>query len=119
MKKLHSIFLILLLSLTIGGQAKAADGAKVFKRCMACHTLDGKNKIGPSLLGVVGSEAGKVEGFKYSKAMKDSGLVWDEENLDKYLANPRTFIPKNKMVFAGLKKEEERKAVIDYIASFK
>ncbi len=94
MKNLQLIFAIILLSFTISSQAKAADGAKVFKRCMACHTLDGKNKIGPSLKGVVGSEAGKVEGFKYSKAMKESGIVWDEENLDKYLANPRTFIPK-------------------------
>ncbi|MCH9852846.1 MAG: cytochrome c family protein [Alphaproteobacteria bacterium] len=119
MKNLQLMFLILLLSFTISGQARALDGAKVFKRCMACHTVDGKNKIGPSLLGVVGRAAGTVKGFKYSKAMKESGIVWTEENLDQYLTNSRTFIPKNKMVFAGLKKAEERKAVIDYIASFK
>ncbi len=96
----------------------AADGAKIFKRCKACHTLEGKNKIGPYVNGVVGREAAAVKGFKYSRAMKDSGLVWTEENLDKYLANPRKFIPKNKMAFAGLRKEEERKAVIDYMAGF-
>lgn len=94
----------------------AAAGKKVFNKCRACHSIEpGKNKIGPSLSGVVGREAGTVEGFKYSKAMKSSGVVWDEESLDAYLADPRGYIPKNKMAFAGLRKEDDREDVIAYL----
>lgn len=91
-------------------------GAKVFVKCKACHTVEeGKNRVGPSLHGVVGREAGSVEGFKYSKAMQEADVVWTIENLHKYLENPKEFIPGNKMVFAGLKKEEDRADVIAYL----
>ena len=96
------------------GNAKA--GKKVYNKCKACHALEaGKNKIGPSLHGVIGRTAASVEGFKYSKAMKESGVVWNEENLDAYLAKPKTFMPGNKMVFVGLKKEKQRADVIAYL----
>lgn len=96
----------------------AAAGKKVFNKCKVCHSLEaGENKIGPSLAGVVGRAAGTVEGFKYSDAMKEAGLTWDEETLDKYLADPKGFIPGNKMAFAGLKKEADRENVIAYIES--
>lgn len=97
--------------------AYAASGDKVFKKCKACHGFD-KNKIGPNLSGIVGRKAGTVEKFKYSKAMKaasDDGLVWSEENLDKFLKKPKTFMKKTKMAFAGLKKDDDRKAVIEYL----
>ncbi len=94
------------------------DGKKVFNKCKVCHTLEeGQHKIGPSLAGVIGRPAGTAEGFKYSDAMKESGVVWDEASIDKYLADPKGFIPGNKMAFAGLKKEEERANVIAYIES--
>lgn len=96
-------------------------GAKVFKKCMACHVADKKlNKVGPSLNGIVGRKAGSVEGFKYSEAMLAhgaAGAVWDEANIEKYLTDPKGFVPKNKMAFAGLKDEKERKAVIAYLKS--
>jgi len=99
--------------------ARAEDlGETVFKKnCAVCHTLEaGKNKIGPSLAGVVGRKAGSVPGFSYSAANKDSGDTWDEQTLDTYLTDPRKFMPGTKMVFAGLKSAEDRKALIEYLA---
>jgi len=94
----------------------AAKGEKVYKKCKACHSLEaGKKKVGPSLAGMFGREAGKVEGFKYSKAMMESGIVWDEATVDGYLANPKKYIPKNRMAFPGLKKEKDRVDVITYL----
>lgn len=101
---------------TAQAEGDAAAGAKVFNQCKACHTLEaGKNRVGPSLHGIVGRPAGAVEGFKYSDAMKNSGLTWTPENLDKYLADPKGFIPGNKMAFAGVKKPEDRQNVIAYL----
>jgi cytochrome c len=106
----------------IGGQARAQDaaaGEKVFTKCKACHVADeDKNKIGPSLHGVIGRTAGTHEGFKYSKAMIDageSGVVWDEANLTKYLHDPKGMVKGTKMAFAGLKKDEDIANVIAYL----
>jgi len=99
--------------------AYAASGEKVFKKCKACHGFK-KNKIGPNLAGIVDRKAATVAKFKYSKAMKAAGadgLVWSEENLDKFLKKPKKFMKKTKMAFAGLKKESHRKAVIEYLKS--
>ena len=95
----------------------AAKGEKVFRKCKACHAVDGKNKVGPHLDGVFGRAAAAVEGFSYSQAMKDSGVTWDEESLNKYLENPKDFVKGTKMIFAGLKKEEDRADVIAYLQS--
>jgi cytochrome c len=93
-----------------------AKGEKVFAKCKVCHTLEpGKNRVGPTLAGVFGRAAGKVEGFKYSDAMAGSGVVWDQETIDQYLENPKAFIPGNKMIFPGLKKADERENVIAYL----
>ena len=102
------------------GATLAADvdaGKKVFRKCKACHTLKdgGKSAIGPNLYGVVGRNAAAVDGFKYSKAMKESGLVWDEATLTGYLTKPKEFLPGNKMPFPGLKKPEQIENVIAYI----
>jgi len=103
---------------TVLADGDVKDGKKVFNKCKVCHTLEeGQHKIGPSLAGVIGRTAGTAEGFKYSDAMKESGVVWDEDTLDKYLADPKGFIPGNKMAFAGLKKEDDREDVIAYIES--
>lgn len=109
-----------LLALGLGHAASAEDvaqGEKLFKQvCFTCHTAEaGKNKIGPSLFGVVGRKAGTVPEFAYSSAMKDSTITWDEESLDKYLTDPRKFVAGNKMAYAGLKKPEQRADVIAYL----
>lgn len=98
-------------------EGDAEEGEKVFRRCMACHSLEpGQHRVGPSLAGVFGREAGIVEGFgRYSDAMKNADVVWNEENLDAYLKDPKSFIPGNKMVFPGLRKAEDRADVIAYL----
>jgi len=107
------------------GTARADDDVKageaVFKRtCAVCHTVEaGKNKIGPSLFAVVGRKSGSIEGFKYSDAMKKADVAWSNDTLDRYLADPKGFVPGNRMTYAGLKKEADRKAVIDYLDTVK
>lgn len=95
----------------------AADGEKAFKKyCAACHTVEeGKNRVGPSLHGVVGRTAGSVAGFAYSAANKGSGITWTEEKLEPYLTNPQAVVPGTKMTFAGIKDAGERSAVIAYL----
>lgn len=99
------------------GDAKA--GAVIFKKCTACHTAtEAKNKVGPSLMGVVGRKVASVDGFKYSDAMKAfgaDGKVWDDVHLTAYLANPKAAVAKNKMAFPGLKKPEDIQNVIAYL----
>ncbi|CCQ75562.1 cytochrome c family protein [Magnetospira sp. QH-2] len=105
--------------LALGGTADAGDakkGKKVFKKCKACHDMKpGKNKVGPSLHGVIGRASATVEKFKYSDAMKAAGLTWDKETITSYLKDPKGFVPKNKMAFAGLKKQKDIDNVIAYI----
>lgn len=95
----------------------ADNGAKVFKKCAACHAVDAAagNKIGPNLNGIVGRKVASAAGFSYSPAMTGFGGEWTHERLDKYLANPKEAVPGNKMAFAGLKKITERADVILYL----
>lgn len=98
-------------------------GKKLLGKCKACHTFDkgGKNRVGPNQWGVYGRDIATVEGFKYSKAFikKKGEIVWNDENLDDYLKSPKKFIKGNKMAFAGLKKEEDRAALIAYLKTLK
>ena len=107
--------ILIILTVSIAYAADSVKGQKVFKKCVACHSLqEGKNKIGPPLNNLLGRKAGSVEGYKYSKAMKNSGVVWDEESLDKFLTKPRKFIPKTKMSFRGIKKKSLRDDLISF-----
>lgn len=101
-----------------------AAGEKVFRKCMACHQVgeDAKNRVGPTLNGIVGARMAQVEGFKYSPALialGEEGRVWTPEDLAAFLEKPRTWAPGIKMAFAGLRKEEERRDVIAYLAGFR
>ena len=89
-------------------------GKKVFKKCKSCHSFT-KNKLGPSLGNIIDQKAGIVEGFKYSKAMKNSDVVWNDCSLDSFLKKPRKYIKGTKMRFSGIKKESHRKALIEYL----
>jgi cytochrome c len=107
----------------LGASAARADdgdataGEAAFKKnCTVCHTTEaGKNKIGPSLSGVVGRHSATIAGFAYSDAMKKADKTWDEATLETYLTNPRELVPGTKMIFIGLKNEPDRKNVIAYL----
>lgn len=109
---------------SLAAQAADADSGKnVFKQCIACHTIEaGKNKIGPSLFGIVDRPAASIEGFKYSKPMSEKaagGLVWNTENLDIYLKQPKAFVPGGTMAFAGVKDDAKRADLLAYLATLK
>lgn len=116
-------------TLAMGGtalaqQGDAAAGEDVFKKCRACHDVGpgAKNKVGPLLNGIIGRKSGTVEGFAYSDANKsagEKGLVWTEEQMLKYLEDPRAFMPGNKMAFVGLKDPQDRADVLAYLKQFK
>lgn len=94
-----------------------ARGKTLYKRCQACHTLEqgGRNKVGPNLWAIIGMQAGQNPEFNYSKVMAASDVIWTEEALSAYLEKPREFMPGNRMSFVGLRKPEDRDAVIAYI----
>ena len=103
--------------MAIFASTSAADGAKVFKKCAACHSIaqGGANKIGPALWGVIGRQAGSVADYKYSKAMASHGQSWTFDEMNNFLIKPKDWIKGTKMAFAGLKNEKERAAVILYM----
>jgi cytochrome c len=93
-----------------------AEGKKQFAKCAACHSMaPGVHLMGPSLAGLNGREAGSVEGFAFSPAMQDSGLVWGRDSLSQFLAAPADAIPGNLMPFGGLRKAEQRDALVTYL----
>lgn len=96
-----------------------AAGEKVSKKCKACHVFDegGKNKLGPPLWGIVGRDIATQDGFKYSGALAALDGDWTYETLDQFLAAPKTYLPGTKMVFAGVKKEQDRANLILYLRS--
>jgi cytochrome c2 len=94
----------------------AARGQKKFEDCAACHSIEaGKNNLGPSLAGLFGRKAGDNSEFRFSPAMKRSGIVWSEQTLDRYIADPQKAVPANRMPYAGMPDAGERADLIAYL----
>lgn len=104
------------LLLPAAASAQQADGERLFRqRCGTCHSLDaGQNRAGPHLSGIIGRAAGSVEDARYSAAMRDSNIVWDNESLDTFLAAPRQMVPGTSMT-VGIPNAEQRAAIIAYL----
>ena len=88
--------------------------------CATCHTSEpNKNRVGPSLYGVIGRRSGSAPGFDYSEAMRKAQVTWSEETLDRYLADPKSYVPGNKMPYLGVKNPEQRKDIIAYLSTLR
>jgi cytochrome c len=101
-------------------EGDAEAGKKVFAKCSACHAPEqGKNKIGPSLWGVVGRKSASIADYNYSDALKGLNKTWDAAALNEWLTNPKAVAPGTKMIFAGLPSQGDRDNVIAYLATLK
>lgn len=97
-----------------------AAGEQSFKKCLPCHSVGpgAKNKVGPELNGLDGRKSGSAEGFNYTESNKNSGITWDESTFKEYIKDPRAKIPGTKMVFAGIKNEQEVNDLWAYLKQF-
>jgi cytochrome c len=120
---MKSVVVVLLLTLAWNGAVLAQDvaaGEQSFKKCAACHAVGegAKNKIGPELNGLDGRKAASVQGYSYSDADKKSGITWDEASFKDYIKDPRAKIPGTKMVFAGIKNDQDVSDLWAYLRQF-
>ena len=122
-KPILSFLIVVAASATASG-ALAEDlaaGKSSFNKCLPCHAIGegAKNKVGPELNGIDGRKSGSAPGFNYSDANKNSGITWNEAVFSEYIKDPKAKIPGTKMVFAGIKNEDEAKSLWAYLAQFK
>jgi cytochrome c len=120
MKTLTLSTLIALASASAALAQDVAAGKTAFNKCMACHAVgDGaKNKVGPELNGLNGRKSGTAEGYSYSEANKNSGITWDAATFKDYIKDPKAKIPGTKMVFAGIKNEQEASDLWTFLAQY-
>lgn len=124
--RICSVTLLILLNSLGSASAQspsAENGADVFKKCRACHLVGdtAKHAVGPALNNVLGRKAGGAEGYTYSDNMRElgqGGLVWSEEELSRYLENPKAVAPRGKMAFPGIPDAQDRADVIAYLKTF-
>jgi cytochrome c len=119
----NRLLIVSIILATSIGSASAQDlaaGATSFKKCASCHELgdNAKNKVGPLLNGLEGRRTGTIAGYNYSDANKNSGIVWNDEQFLDYIKDPKKKIPGTKMVFAGIKNENEAKSLWAYLKQF-
>ena len=111
-----ALLTMLLLSGSARADGDAARGEIRFRDCAACHKLEaGANEVGPSLHGIFTRKAGEIGDFRYSPAMKRSGIVWTPETLDQYIADPQAMVPANRMPYAGMADASDRADLIAYL----
>ena len=120
MKRLTLSALALIASSAAALAQDAAAGKASFNRCLACHAVGegAKNKVGPVLNGLDGRKSGTVEGYSYTEANKNSGITWNKDQFLDYIKDPKAKIPGTKMVFAGIKNENEAKSLWAYLKQF-
>ncbi|MBL4789326.1 MAG: cytochrome c family protein [Kordiimonadaceae bacterium] len=102
---------------SISALGDADKGKRTFNRCRSCHAISDnmKHRIGPNLYGIFGREAGSTDKFRYSKALSEASFIWTESKINQWLTKPSAYLPGNKMQFAGVKKEQDRKNLIAYL----
>jgi cytochrome c len=115
------VTIVLLMTLLPAGLARAdgdaARGQAKFGDCAACHKLEaGANDVGPSLHGIFTRKAAELADFRYSPAMKRSGIIWTPETLDKFIADPQAMVPANRMPYAGIASASDRADLIAYLS---
>ena len=120
MKQVVLAAIALVASTAAASAQDIAAGEQSFKKCLPCHSVGegAKNKVGPELNGLDGRKSGNAEGFNYTEANKNSGLTWNESVFKEYIKDPRAKIPGTKMVFAGIKNEEEVNNLWAYLKQF-
>ncbi|HMI37015.1 MAG TPA: cytochrome c family protein [Steroidobacteraceae bacterium] len=97
-------------------QSDAKHGQKLFEECHACHAVErGVNGVGPSLYGIFGRRAAELDDFRYSPALKKSGITWTPKTLDAYIADPQKAVPANRMPYAGMPEARDRADLILYM----
>ncbi|MBN9672576.1 c-type cytochrome [Roseibium aggregatum] len=117
---LSTLAFLFLAASTAAQEGDPEKGAKLFKACKSCHEIgaEARNGVGPHLDGLFGRQAGILDGFKYSSAMKkqgEEGLVWNEFTLDQYLKKPRAYVPGTRMSYRGMSRDAERTHIIAYL----
>ena len=120
MRRLAFACVVVAASVTSASAQDLAAGENSFKKCLPCHSVGegAKNKVGPLLNGLDGRKSGTIEGYNYTEANKNSGITWSDETFGEYIKDPRAKIPGTKMVFAGIKNENEIKSLWAYLKQF-
>jgi len=121
MRKIAAVVALTLLTAAAQAAGNAKQGEIIFGRCGACHTVEkgGGNGLGPNLSGVVGRKAGSLQGFPYSPALKNSKLVWTEDTLHKWVADPQKLVPGTRMIFNGLRNKQDIDDLVAYLKTKK
>ncbi len=99
-------------------EASYEAGRRVFAQCRSCHTIEagGANRVGPNLHGILGRASASAAGFNYSDALRGANFTWDSEHIEQWLANPQSFLPGNRMAFAGAREATQRRDLIAYLS---